>query len=106
CDADRRHRKKAHLCNRLRPRNLSLGEQRPNSAAAPDRVPFVGPAPAAPRFSATLCVALQEPKGTRSGERQSVGRTEVLAYPPPSHRLAGAPASRSSLQCQTSLERF
>jgi hypothetical protein len=34
----------------------------PNSAAAPDRVPFGGPAPAAPRFSATRCVALWEPK--------------------------------------------
>ena len=34
------------------------GGEPPNSAAAPDRVPFAGPAPAAPRFSATRCVAL------------------------------------------------
>src|SRR5205807_6249996 len=48
----------------------------PNSAAAPDRVPFAGPAPAAPRFSATLRVALREPEGTRPGERQTVRQAE------------------------------
>jgi len=53
---------------------LGVNPAPPNSAAAPDRVPFGGPAPAAPRFSATRCVALLEPKGTRPGERQNVGR--------------------------------
>ena len=49
----------------------------PNSAAAPDRVPFGGPAPAAPRFSATRCVALWEPKARGRVSGRTLCRPEV-----------------------------